>query len=185
MTEPDVSSPPSERPRYSQVAFPPYAHSPGATPHPLSDPRGHRCVYLTDATEPLDPHSWQTCAAWRIAIDLFNHGYYWEAHEAWETLWQAAGRRGPLADVLKGLVKLAAAGVKVREGNPRGVRRHADRAAELLAAAVTHWDGRCAGLELRHAQGIAESLAVDAERMACSTEPHRLLPYLLELDVNA
>jgi uncharacterized protein len=23
-------------------------------------------------------------------LDVFNHGYYWEAHEAWEGLWQVA-----------------------------------------------------------------------------------------------
>ena len=54
-------------------------------------------------------------------IALFNAGYYWEAHEAWEGLWHAHGRDGPTADVLKGLIKLAAAGVKVREGRPHGV----------------------------------------------------------------
>lgn len=184
MIESDVSPPPSDRPRYSQIAFPPYAHTPGATPHPLSDPRGHRCTYLAEAPEPLDPDRWQSCGAWRIAIDLFNHGYYWEAHEAWETLWEAAGRRGPLADALKGLVKLAAAGVKAREGNARGVRRHAERAGELIAAAVTDWDGRLAGLDLRQAQGIADELANEAQRMACSADRRRLLPYLLELDLD-
>lgn len=182
MSESDVSPPPSDRPRYSHVVFPGYAHTPGATPHPLSDPRGHGCTYLAEATEPLDPHRWQSCSAWPIAIDLFNHGYYWEAHEAWETLWQAAGRRGPLADALKGLVKLAAAGVKAREGNAEGVRRHAERAGELLAAAVTHWDGRLAGLDLRRAQGIAQALATDAHRTAGSPDPRRLLPYLMDLD---
>ncbi|MER9222262.1 DUF309 domain-containing protein [Mesorhizobium sp. M0644] len=25
-----------------------------------------------------------------MKIDLINHGYYWEAHEAWEPLWHAA-----------------------------------------------------------------------------------------------
>jgi hypothetical protein len=37
-----------------------------------------------------------------------------------------------LADYLKGLIKLAAAGVKAREGQPVGVKRHARRAAELF-----------------------------------------------------
>ena len=64
--------------------------------------------------------------------DLFNHGYYWEAHEAWEGLWHASGQRGVTADFLKGLIKLAAAGVKVREGRPAGVSRHAQRAIELF-----------------------------------------------------
>ncbi len=48
----------------------------------------------------------------------------------------ACGRPpGPTADVLRGLIKLAAAGVKVREGREPGVRTHARRAAECFAAA--------------------------------------------------
>ena len=69
-----------------------------------------------------------------FGFDLFNHGYYWEAHEAWEQCWVAEDRQGELADVLKGLIKLAAAGVKAREGKTEGVRRHARRAEELLRA---------------------------------------------------
>ncbi|MGD0039334.1 MAG: DUF309 domain-containing protein, partial [Isosphaeraceae bacterium] len=54
------------------------------------------------------------------------------AHESWESLWHAHGRRGPTADLLQGLIKLAAAGVKVREGRTAGVRTHASRAARLF-----------------------------------------------------
>jgi uncharacterized protein len=70
------------------------------------------------------------------AVALFNAGYYWEAHEVWEVLWHAAGRHGPTADVLKALIKLAAAGVKVREGRENGVRTHSGRAALLFASAA-------------------------------------------------
>ena len=42
------------------------------------------------------------------------------------------GRTGWTADFLKGLIKLAAAGVKVRQGQPRGVVSHAAGAAELF-----------------------------------------------------
>ena len=69
----------------------------------------------------------------RWAIDLFNHGYYWEAHEAWEAIWIALGRRGAQADFIKALIKLTAAGVKLRQRRPRGAVRHARRAAELFA----------------------------------------------------
>jgi predicted metal-dependent hydrolase len=65
-------------------------------------------------------------------VDLFNHQYYWESHEQFEALWLAAGRKGPVADLLKGLIKLAAAGVKHREGKPPGVHSHAERAAKLF-----------------------------------------------------
>ena len=67
-------------------------------------------------------------------IELFNAGYYWEAHEAWEGLWHAHGRRGATADLIKGLIKLAAAGVKVRERRPRGVITHSRRAASVPVA---------------------------------------------------
>lgn len=66
---------------------------------------------------------------------LFDAGYYWEAHEAWEHLWILLGRRGPAAETIKGLIKLAAAGVKVLEGRPTGAERHATRAVELLSGA--------------------------------------------------
>ena len=45
-------------------------------------------------------------------------------------------RRGairPIGSFIKGLIKLAAAGVKVREGRLEGVRSHAQRAAELFS----------------------------------------------------
>ncbi|HEY2148520.1 MAG TPA: hypothetical protein VGH32_11320, partial [Pirellulales bacterium] len=40
---------------------------------------------------------------------------------------------GAVADFIKGLIKLAAAGVKAREGRLDGVRSHARRAAELFS----------------------------------------------------
>lgn len=91
-------------------------------PHPQSDPAGHS-FGQSHAPQADD---------FDYAVDLFNLGYYWEAHEAWEALWHEAGRRGPRADYLKGLIKLAAAGVKAREANAQGVRRHAQRASELF-----------------------------------------------------
>ena len=65
-------------------------------------------------------------------LDLFNHGYYWEAHEAWEGLWQVADRDGPLRMLFKGLILLSAAGVKIRERKKAAAQRHAMRVAALL-----------------------------------------------------
>lgn len=65
-------------------------------------------------------------------IDLFDHGFYWEAHEAWERLWQAAPRDGAESRLLQGLIALAAAGVKVRQGQTIGIARHARRAEEFF-----------------------------------------------------
>jgi hypothetical protein len=114
------------------IPFPPYSFVPGRSPHPVSDPAGHQYGIAPSSVEPIDPDNWQQSRDYLRAIDLFNHGFYWEAHEAWERLWHAAGRTGSLADFLKGLIKLAAAGVKVREGKPRGVANHAANAAALF-----------------------------------------------------
>src|SRR5260370_8110055 len=109
-----------------------YSYIPGRFPHPLSDPRGHSFGVQPQRPEPPDPEQWRLCRPYLYGIDLFNHGYYWEAHEVWEGLWHACGRSGPTASFLKGLIKLAAAGVKVRAGKPQGVKSTALRAAELF-----------------------------------------------------
>jgi hypothetical protein len=110
--------------------LPPYAFVPGQGPHPESDPAGHSFGRQRPRAA-LDSYRWRECQPYLYGIDLFNAGYYWEAHAEWESLWLEAGRRGPVADFLKGLIQLAAAGVKEREGIPAGRVGHACRAAEL------------------------------------------------------
>jgi len=132
--------------------LPPYAYVPGHDlPHPVTDPRGHsydahaqaRGASNTPATLdhlPPDPASRRrvlaaTLAAdplWLSSLDLFNGGWYWESHEAWESFWNALGRTTPEARFVQGLIHLAAAAVKIREGKPNGIARHTHRARELL-----------------------------------------------------
>lgn len=80
----------------------------------------------------IDLGRWWQDPAFQRGYELFDAGYYWEAHDAWESIWHALGRRGAEADLVKGLIKLAAAGVKVRQRQPSGVRTHALGAAALL-----------------------------------------------------
>ncbi len=115
-----------------EFRLPPYSYVTGRYPHPTSDPLGHSFGHAPLSPPPIVPERYAESRAYLFGLDLFNHGYYWEAHETWEALWIAAGRSGTTADFLKGLIKLAAAGVKVREGRPDGVRRHAARARELF-----------------------------------------------------
>lgn len=140
-------------PRYAPaISLPPYAYVPGhGLPHPVTDPRGHSHTACTQdgrvlaqpallAHLPTDMISRRriltaTLAAdpqWLSALDLFNGGWYWEAHEAWEGLWHALGRSTPEARFVQGLIHLAAAAVKIREGKPAGVSGHTQRARELL-----------------------------------------------------
>src|SRR4051812_27715407 len=101
-------SPEASLPRYCpQRPLPPYGYVPGLAPHPTSDPRGHSFGQHEPRPTPLSESIFRDNAPYLSAIDLFNHGYYWEAHEAGDSLWHGAGRSGPTADFLKGLIKLA------------------------------------------------------------------------------
>ncbi len=125
----------SRRPRYApKRSFPAYAHVPGTTPHPERDAAGHSYGAEHDAVDPLDPAAPFASEPYLFGFDLFNHGYFWEAHSAWEELWNAAGRTGPTAELLKALIKLSAAGVKARQEQGAGVISHARGAAQLLRA---------------------------------------------------
>jgi hypothetical protein len=141
-------------PRYAPAnLLPPYSYVPGHDlPHPVTDPRGYSYSAVHDqprgalntpalpAHLTTDPASRRrvlaaTLAAdpqWLYALDLFNGGWYWESHEAWEGFWNALGRTTPEARFVQGLIHLAAAAVKIREGKPTGVARHTQRAWELL-----------------------------------------------------
>ena len=148
--------------------FPKYAFVPGRHPHPVNDPAGHAFAQTAPAVPPLDPQRPRERMEFLYAVDLFNHGYFWEAHEAWESLWHAAGRSGPVGDLLKGLIKLAAAGVKAREGNAAGVARHARRAAELLRS-IEHredlhglWDVINGSTLLRISDELTDHPVIDA-----------------------
>ena len=166
--------------------LPAYAFVPGRHPHPVTDPRGHSFGIQHAGVEPLDPNHLKRSSEYLYGIDLFNSGYYWEAHEAWEGLWNAAGRTGTTADFLKGLIKLAAAGVKAREGQPVGVTRHAIRAAELFRNVASGLQSEAriyAGLRLEDLQKIANSLAaVPIVDTTPSIGGLTVLPYRLELD---
>ncbi len=150
---------PSPLPTYTYVPGGPWPHPNRARPaggDTEAKPSAPNLAASTDvAASPF----------FRRGVELFDAGYYWEAHEAWEELWHAVGRRGPTADVLRGLIKLAAAGIKVRERREAGVRTHARRAAECFASARRQGGSHQLGLDLdvwiERASAIAESPPTD------------------------
>jgi hypothetical protein len=122
-------------PRYSARPLPPYRFIPGETPHPTRDPGGHSRAGTPSPLEPWNPDEWRTLDAWRWAVDLFNYAYWWEAHEALEGLWHAAGRTTPPARFTQSLVHLSAALLNRRRGHAAAARRQAARALRGLRAA--------------------------------------------------
>lgn len=142
------------------LPFPPYTFigEGRGQPHPRR-PGGHSHQQPEEIPPPLDPGRWWENQTYLRGIDLFNHGYYWESHEEWEGIWNAAGRCGPVAELCKGLIKLAAAGVKVRQGRIEGVRRHG-RAAAAHFSKTAELTGKLhfAGLDLPSLRDMASEL---------------------------
>jgi hypothetical protein len=143
--------------------LPPYAYVPGRFPHPESDPAGHSFGAPRPMPAPLSPEDWSASQPYLRGLDLFNHRYYWESHVEFEGLWLACGRRGIVAAFLKGLIKLAAAGVKHLEEKPRGVKSHAGRAAELWREVAREVGEEVVFLGFRLRELIALADAIDRD----------------------
>jgi predicted metal-dependent hydrolase len=73
---------------------------------------------------------------WAYGVDLFRHGFPWEAHEAWERLWKAAPEGSPEKAALKGLIQLAAVLVTLELGHTDAATRLATRGAKLIGDAA-------------------------------------------------
>jgi hypothetical protein len=115
-----------DRPRYDcDLRFPDHAFIPGRMPHPRRQAENAGTERpCDDRADPLDAPSSRVDAL-RRGLDLFNHGYFWEAHEAWEGPWQAMQRESGEALHLQALIRLAAAALKLVMEEPRGVAAHA------------------------------------------------------------
>jgi hypothetical protein len=84
-----------------------------------------------------------------FGIDLFNAGYYWEAHTRWEKLWAVEVGSPEIRRFLQGLIQVSAACLKAIQGRKTGARK-------LLAKA-----------DLERFEGIV--LGVDAQAAARET----------------
>ena len=107
---------------------------PDRTPHPVRDPLGHSYGEDAGVAALFAAAQWAESSAYLYAIDLWNAGYYWEVHEALESLWRGAADEPATAARLKGLIQSAAALLKHAMGELRGANRLAVRGAAALRA---------------------------------------------------
>ena len=77
-----------------------------------------------------DPIDRVACA--RQAVEWFNQGAFWEAHEALEQIWRSVADEDE-AKVLQGLIQAAAALFHRERGNAHGVRVVGEAALDKLA----------------------------------------------------
>lgn len=163
--------------------LPAYTYVPGTgMPHPFRDPKGHSHGQKRLPPKLLANENWGENRPYLMAIDYFNLGFYWEAHEEWERLLRVCGQDTLVGKFLKGLIKLAAAGVKVREGSIHGVRRHAASAGEVFAdvAAEVDRDTYC-GLVFENVQFAADRAAqLTYKHDFKPGQPVRVFPFILQ-----
>ena len=97
--------------RYSNIDLPEFRYIPG---HKLKQKSPVKGAHLPELPPPvsLSAKSWQDSAHYLYAIDLFNYGYWWEAHEVLEVLWVIAKRETPTGIFIQGLIKISAAFLK-------------------------------------------------------------------------
>lgn len=157
MTEPE--------PRYAPSRpFPPYAYLPGESPHPTRDPRGHSYGHEGEgAGAYLDSDRWRENEEYLYGVDLYNHGYLWESHEAWESLWHPAKHDAMQAEHLQGLIQCAAAALKIEMGQPRGLARLAELGTGRLERVAREAGSVFMGVDLHE--------FVDAFREFAASEP--------------
>ncbi|MCG3131776.1 MAG: hypothetical protein FLDDKLPJ_02581 [Phycisphaerae bacterium] len=134
VTEPCPPAPRPAFPRYCGRPFPRYRFIPGVHPHPTASPLGHSYHPRgSPALEvaPCNPDGWKRCEDYLYGADLYNHGYWWEAHEAWEGIWQVSDKAGVLGRFLQGLIQTAACHLKILKAHHRGFE-------QLRATSVGH-----------------------------------------------
>jgi len=125
MAEPIPPPDPPPHLRLPDFPLPPYRFVPGLNPHPFRHPDGHM---YTDGSAPAeetwDPAvAWESDRAWLRGMDLFDHRFYWEAHEAWEAIWHSVPRDDPYAELLQGLIQAAAFLLKQHMGHEAAAAR--------------------------------------------------------------
>jgi len=113
-------------------AFPPYAFLPGRDPHPTRDPAGHSFGHADEPPPLLPPRRWRESTSYLWGVDLYNHGFLWESHEAWEGLWHVSKPDRVQALFLQGLIQCAAAWLKIAMEQPQGLARLSALALEKL-----------------------------------------------------
>ena len=118
-------------PRYApHLVFPDRPYRPGEGPHPKT------WAAPTPPPPPLTHAGFAGHEEFLFGVDLLNHGFDWEAHEAWEDIWRVTPKGSPERLLLQGLIQVAAAKVKRTADARRESLGLAERATEKLRRAA-------------------------------------------------
>ncbi len=98
----------------------------------------------------LTADRWAENEDFLFGVDLFNAGYFWEAHTYWERLWALEETPPEIRRFLRSLIQTAAACLKVRQGRTAGARKLLGRASlESFEGTRLGIDGKALAREAR------------------------------------
>ena len=133
MNYPEPDPPDPTFARLSRDPLPRYRFVPGRSPHPRRDRQGHSYGRPEPKAARVEASAWRSSRAYLFGIDLYNLGYFWESHEAFEALWNAADRASPEKQFFQAIIQLAASNLKFFMGAESAGRALAERANTKLA----------------------------------------------------
>jgi hypothetical protein len=140
-------------------ALPPCAYVPGRSARPPAiAPSDARDAALPQPSY-LPDERWLDNAEYLWGVDLYNQGFFWEAHEAWEGLWRAAEHDELQRLFLQGLIQCAAACLKAAIGD-------ADACLRLSARGLARLERVNAGHGARYMGLDVPSFMLDFQRFA-------------------
>jgi len=165
--------------RYTALPLPSYRFVPRRAPHPTADPRGHSYGRPPPfEVAPLDGRRWWRSQAYLYGCDLYNRGFWWEAHEAWEAVWQLAGKDSPERAGLQGLIQVANCHLKLHMGLTRVIARLQQRYAAHFQRAVARAPMPFLGLDLPAFQARADAYLLSLAARARPVHDAARYPFL-------
>jgi hypothetical protein len=140
------------------LVLPPEPHMPGLTARPddaLFAP------LKSGLGSHLDVEALAASAAFLGGREAFERGYFWEAHELWEAVWTCLPPASAERNLLRGLIQLANARLKLRMARPRAVERIAALADSALQEAFRGRTELLMGLSRVEVEALGERLRED------------------------
>ena len=131
------------------VELPAYTFIPGSTtPHPYRHPEGHSYKKKSPTSKPLADETWADNRSFLLALDLFNVGYYWEAHECWEATWHSVPRDTSFSLALQGLIQSSAYLLKAHMAHKEAAARLRVVSIEKLSVVLAREGSPYRGVDL-------------------------------------
>jgi hypothetical protein len=140
--------------------FPPYSFIPTLSLNP-NRVGGYREGIPDPISTPIDKNNYLEHKDYLFAIDLINHGYYWESHVYFEAIWHAHKRKGDVASYCKALVKIAAGAIKHKQGRPESAKRLFDGSVKILETLPSTF---YLGIAVEDLASIAKRWMIDGQK---------------------